>query len=147
MEIENVPTAPTSIIFISIFWILLGTVILAVTSTNLSAPYYSSLPIFGLIPFMIGIGFIMVGWGLLTFRKSAYYIALILSCIGAAILVLFNSASLGNQFFYSWYDIRIETILMSMFPLLFLLMFFCMIAFLLKNRKYYENTMKIDDKS
>ena len=138
METENTPSAPTSIVLISIFWILIGTFILAITSRYLSAIYsYNILP-FGLIPFMIGIGLIMVGWGLLTFRKWAYYIALIFSLLGTIFLLIFNTFFIGFRFLSDWYYIDIETILLTSVPIIFLLMFVFMFWYLIKNKNYFE---------
>ena len=129
---------PTCIVFISIFWILLGTFILAITSRYLSAIYSYDVLLFGLIPFMIGIGLIMVGWGLLTFRKLAYYIALIFSLLGTIFLLIFNTFFLGYRFLSDSYYISIETILWTSIPILFFLMFVIMTGYLIKNKNYYE---------
>lgn len=142
METENTSPAtrelPTCIVFISIFWILTGTFILAITSRYLSAIYSNYVLPFGLIPFMIGIGLIMVGWGLLTFRKTAYYIALIFSLLGTIILSIFNTFFLGYRFLSDWYYISIETILWTSIPILFFLMFVFMTGYLIKNKNYFE---------
>ncbi len=138
METENTPSAPTSIVLISIFWILIGTFIIAITSRYLSAIYsYNILP-FGLIPFMIGIGLIMVGWGLLTFRKWAYYIALIFSLLGTIFLLIINTFFIGYRVLSDWYYIDIETILWASVPIIFLLMFVFMFWCLIKNKNYFE---------
>ena len=109
METENTPPTPTSIVLISIFWILIGTFIVTITSRYLSAPSDSYLVLFGIIPFMIGIGLIMVGWGLLTLRKWAYYTSLIFSLIGTGILLIFNTVYLGSVILYDWDYLSIET--------------------------------------
>ncbi len=138
METENTSTAPTSIVLISIFWILIGTFILAITSRYLSTIYSYNILLFGLIPFMIAIGLIMVGWGLLTFRKWAYYIALIFSLLGTIFLLIFNTFFIGFRFLSDWYYIDIETILWTSVPIIFLLMFVFMFWYLIKNRNYFE---------
>ena len=138
METENTPTVPTSIVLISIFWILIGTFILAITSRYLSAIYSYNILLFGLIPFMIAIGLIMVGWGLLTFRKWAYYIALIFSLLGTIFLLIFNTFFIGYRFLSDWYYIDIETILRTSVPIIFLLVFVFMFWYLIKNRNYFE---------
>jgi hypothetical protein len=138
METENTPTAPTSIVLISIFWILIGTFILAITSRYLSAISSYNILLFGLIPFLIAIGLIMVGWGLLTFRKWAYYIALIFSLLGTIFLLIFNIFFIGFRFLSDWYYIDIETILWTSVPIIFLLMFVFMFWYLIKNKNYFE---------
>ena len=138
METQNTSPAPTSIVLISIFWILTGTFLLATTSRYLSASYSSNMLLFESIPFMIGICLIMVGWGLLTFRKSAYYIALIFSLLGTIILSIFNTFFLGYRFLSDSYYVSIETILWTSIPILFFLMFVFMTGYLIKNKNYFE---------
>ncbi|MBN1861697.1 MAG: hypothetical protein JW840_09585 [Candidatus Thermoplasmatota archaeon] len=140
METQNVPILPTSIIFIALFWTLVGAFVLGMTSGYFTVPDRSYHSLFGLIPFILGIGLIIVGWGLLVLRKWAYFSTLILSCISAVVLVIFNATSLSYQLESLWYYASIETLLLSFIPLLFLLMFFCMIGYLIKYKMYYDKT-------
>jgi len=138
METENTPPTPTSIVLISIFWILLGTFIVTITSRYFSTPSDSYLVLFGAIPFMIGIGLIMVGWGLLTLRKWAYYTSLIFSLIGTGILLIFNTLYLGSLIMYDWEYLSIETIYGVFIPISFFLTFIFMVKYLIKNKVYFE---------
>jgi len=79
MEMENAPTAPVGIVLIATFWIFVGTWLLSITSGSISNSSYYNL--FALIPFFISICLIILGWGLLTLQKWAFYIALILSLL------------------------------------------------------------------
>jgi len=141
METENpnlaTHDAPTSIVLIAIFWILVGTFILSTTSRYLSAAYTSYI-LLGFLPFMIGIGFIMIGWGLLTFRKFAFYAALIFSLLGTIFLLILTIFFLGYRFLSDWYYMSFEMILWATIPILFFLMFVAMTGYLIKNRMYYE---------
>lgn len=87
MEQENIPTAPIGIIFIATFWIFVGTWLLTTTSQYLSYSYYYN-P-FGIIPLMIGIGIIVVGWGLLILKRWAYLITLVFSVLGLISLFVY----------------------------------------------------------
>ena len=138
METENTPPTPTSLVLISVFWILIGTFLVTITSGYLSTSYHSYPSLFGITPFMIGIGFIMVGWGLLTLRKWAYYTSLIFSFIGIGILLIFNAFYLGSRILYDWNYLSIETIFQTLLPLSFFLGFVFMIAYLIKNKGYFE---------
>jgi hypothetical protein len=138
METENTPPTPTSLVLISIFWILIGTFIVTITSRYLSAPSDSYLVLLGIIPFMIGIGLIMVGWGLLTLRKWAYYTSLIFSLIGTGILLIFNTVYLGSVILYDWDYLNIETIYRAFIPMSFFLGFIFMVGYLIKNKDYFE---------
>lgn len=138
METENTPPTPTSLVLISIFWILIGTFIVTITSRYLSAPSDSHLVLLGIIPFMIGIGLIMVGWGLLTVRKWAYFTSLIFSLIGTGILLIFNTVYLGSLIMYDWDYLSIETIYRAFIPMSFFLGFIFMVGYLIKNKDYFE---------
>jgi hypothetical protein len=138
METQNTSPAPTSIVLISIFWILIGTIILTITSRYLSASYSSYVVLFGIIPFMIGICLIMVGWGLLTYRKWAYYIALIFSLVGTVIFLIFNTLFLSFRLLADWNYLSIDTILLAIIPISFFLAFVFMTGYLIKNKKYFE---------
>jgi hypothetical protein len=138
METENTPPTPTSIVLISIVWILLGTFIVTITARFFSAPSDSYLVLFGVIPFMIGIGLIMVGWGLLTLRKWAYYTSLIFSLIGTGILLIFNTLYLGSLIMYDWEYLNIETIYGAFIPISFFLTFIFMVRYLIKNKVCFE---------
>jgi len=138
METQNTSPAPTSIVLISIFWILIGTFILTITSKYLSVPYAYYTLLFGIIPFMIGIGLIMVGWGLLTYRKWAYYIALIFSLVGTVFLLIFNTLFLSFRLLSDWNYLNLETILWTSIPILFFLMFVFMTGYLIKNKNYFK---------
>lgn len=136
METETNPIAPTSIVFISIFWILVGTFILTITSGFLSSSLYYS-P-FWVIPLMISFSFITVGWGLLVCKKWAFFITLILSLLSVVFLLplLYNMIAL---LFYAGLD-RVYDItdLWVTSPLLFFFLFVIMIGFLIKNRSFFE---------
>jgi hypothetical protein len=132
METEPDPIAPTSIVFISIFWILIGTFILSIYSRYLSSSDYYN--VLGIIPFLIGIGLIIIGWGLLTCRKWAFYSALILSLIGLLILT-FSLASMISVWFSYGFDT--EMYLQESLPLLFFLGFAAMVGVLIKNNPYF----------
>ncbi len=142
MEAENTTPstqeAPTSIVLISIFWILFGTFILTMTSGYLSATHHYYILLLGLLPFMIGIGFIIIGWGLLTFKKYAFYAALVFSLLGTIILLIFDSLFLSYRLLSNWYYMSFEMILGEMIPTLFFLMFVAMTGYLIKNQMYYK---------
>ncbi|KYK22305.1 hypothetical protein AYK25_02580 [Thermoplasmatales archaeon SM1-50] len=135
METDN-PIAPTSIVFISIFWILLGTFVLILTSGFLSSSFYFS-PV-GIIPLMISFSFITVGWGLLVCKKWAFYIALIFSLFG--VVFLFSSLySMIISLFYVGFDGLYDvTDLLLTLPLLIFFLFVVMIGFLISNRSFFE---------
>jgi hypothetical protein len=87
---------------------------------------------------MIGIGLIMVGWGLLTLRKWAYYTSLIFSLIGTGILLIFNTLYLGSLIMYDREYLNIETIYGAFIPISFFLMFIFMVRYLIKNKVCFE---------
>ena len=136
MEIEQPPIAPTSIVIIAIVWILIGTISISLSSGILSASHYYSL--LGIIPLLIGIGFIMVGWGLLVCRKWAFYSALIFSLFGLLILTFLLVSMVSLWVSYGMHGFGIETFLSQAFPLLFFLGFAAMFGFLIKNKGYFE---------
>ncbi len=138
MQTENTPPIPTSIVLISIFWILIGTCIVAIYSRYLSTPYNDYLVLLGIMPFMVGIGLIMVGWGLLTCRKWALYTALLFSLFGLLISIIPLSGMVVMFFSAGRYSFRFETVLWSSSPLLIFLLFAFMFGFLIKNKKYFE---------
>jgi hypothetical protein len=125
MEQEDILTVPLGIVFIATFWILLGTWVLTITSQYFSSSY-SSNP-FGIIPLMIGIGIILVGWGLLTLKRWAYLISLFFSVLGLLPLLIFIPTFLYSllQGYYYYYGIS------SLFQFIFLL-FIPMIVYLVK---------------
>jgi hypothetical protein len=133
METKPDPIAPTSIVLISIFWILIGTFILSIYSRYLSSSDYYS--VLGIIPFLIGIGLITIGWGLLTCRKWAFYSALILSFFG---LLIFTFPLTSMVFAWFSYDFNIEMYLQESLPLLFFLGFVTMVIFLIRNKHFFD---------
>jgi ABC-type Na+ efflux pump permease subunit len=136
METEQSLIAPTSIVLIAIAWILIGTFIISISSAILSASYYYSQ--LGIIPLLIGVGFIMVGWGLLACRKWAFYSALIFSLFGLLISTFSLMSMVSQLISYGMHGFGIETYLSQAFPLLFFLGFAAMFGFLIKNKSYFE---------
>jgi hypothetical protein len=136
METENAPIAPTGIVLISIFWILIGTFILSITSGYLFNSHYYSL--LGIIPLMISVGAIMLGWGLLTFKKWAYYIALIFSLLGLLPLLFSLPGMVYMLFSLGRYGYGYYTNLWAALPILFFVSFILMFWYLIKNIRYFE---------
>jgi hypothetical protein len=130
MEQENIPTAPIGIIFIATFWIFIGTWLLTTTSQYLSYAYYYN-P-FGIIPLMISIGIIVVGWGLLILKRWAYLITLFFSVLGLISLFVYIPSLIYSLMrgYYYYYGIS------SLFPFISLL-FIPMIYYLLKRGNVY----------
>jgi hypothetical protein len=126
METENTQSTPVGIILIATFWIFLGILLLSMTSGSLSGSYYS---LFSVIPLFIGIGLILVGWGLLTLKKWAYYTTFILSVLGLLSLVS-AVPSLIYIIIGHYYGIA------SFFPLISFL-FIPMVWYLFKNRDFF----------
>jgi hypothetical protein len=141
MDTEPAPVVPTSIIFLSIFWIILGTFIVSIFSRYLSA--YDSYSWFGLIPFMIGIGLITMGWGLLTLQTWAYYSAVILSFLALIGSTISLAGMVVNWFMYLWYGADLGIILQEAFPVFFFLGFIAMIYYLFKNKYSFKKTSMI----
>ena len=139
METEKTPTTPTGIILISLFWVLVGTWLLALNSQYLTTVHGSYVSLLAIIPLTAGMGLIVVGWGLLVFRKWAYYTALILSVICVGFLLLFNIIYLGYWLFSDWYDVPIDTIFILIIPFALLWLFIFIFVYLIKHKKYYEN--------
>jgi hypothetical protein len=136
MEQDPALVAPTSIVFISLFWIVLGTFILSIFSGYLSASSYYSL--LGVIPLMIGIFLIMMGWGLLTCGKWAFYSALVLSLIGFLISTIPLTSTVFMWFSYSYEPFDIGLVLQESYPLLFFMGFAAMVGLLFKNKRYFD---------
>jgi hypothetical protein len=88
MDTQEQPSAPTGIVMIASFWVVMGTLLLTITSMYLSDGSTSNL--IGLMPFMIGIGIILLGWGLLMLKELAYIISLIFSIIGSVYSVFYS---------------------------------------------------------
>lgn len=132
MEMENAPTAPVGIVLIATFWIFVGTWLLSITSGSISnSSYYNLL---ALIPFFIGIGLLLVGWGLLTLQKWAFYIALILSLLVLLPLVFIAIGEVSwflSMFSYR-YGLDFYTSIRAIFEILFLILFVLMGWYLLK---------------
>jgi hypothetical protein len=86
MQSDNVPTTPVGFLLIGTFWIFIGAFYLSATSAYYSAAsYYNP---FSSISLFIGIGFILLGWGLIILKKWAYITALILSILGLLPLLI-----------------------------------------------------------
>jgi hypothetical protein len=130
MEQENIPTAPVGVVFIATFWIFVGTWFLSLTSQYLSGSYYYN-P-FGIIPLMISIGIILVGWGLLTLKRWAYLISLVFSVLGLFSVFLSVPGLIYSliEGYYNYYGIS------SLFPFISLL-FIPMTFYLLKKGSVY----------
>jgi len=132
MEMENAPTAPVGIVLIATFWIFVGTWLLSITSGSISNSSYNNL--LALIPFFIGIGLLLVGWGLLTLQKWAFYIALILSLLVLLPLVFIAIGEVSwflSMFSYR-YGLDFYTSIRAIFEILFLILFVLMGWYLLK---------------
>lgn len=102
MQTQSSSSTPTGIILIATFWIFFGTWFFITTTGMLSSSsYYSP---FSIIPLLIGIGIIMVGWGLLTLKRWAYTFALIFSILGLisalSLISFFISLLSGYYHFY-----------------------------------------------
>lgn len=136
MDTEDSPVAPTSIVFISIFWILVGALILSIASRFLSYTHNNNL--FGTFFLLLGIFFIMVGWGLLTSKNWAFFIVLISSILGLLPTILSLSSMIFSLLFGGWNVFDYRTLLWSITPLLFFLVFALMIGYLIKNKTYFE---------
>ncbi len=98
MASENTQDAPFGILLISTFWIFVGIWFLSMLSSNRYYTAFSSISIF------FGIFFILLGWGLLTLKKWAYYISMILSLLALIPLLFavpFLIYSLFSGYFYS----------------------------------------------
>ncbi len=139
METEKTPTTPTGIILISLFWVLVGTWLLALNSQYLTTAHGSYVSLLAMIPLTAGMGLIVVGWGLLVFRKWAYYTVLILSSICVGLLLPFNIIYLGYRLFSDWYYVPIDTIFILIIPFALLWLFIFIFVYLIKHKKYYEN--------
>jgi hypothetical protein len=139
METEKTSTTPTGIILISLFWVLVGTWLLALNSQYLTTVHGSYVSLLAMIPLAAGMGLIVVGWGLLVFRKWAYYTALILSVICVGFLLLFNIIYLGYRLFSDWHYVPIDTIFILIIPFALLWLFIFIFLYLIKCKKYYEN--------
>ena len=104
METEKVSSAPTGIILIATFWIFMGAWLLSVTSGYLSGSSYYN--IIGIIPLMVSIGVILVGWGLLTLKRWAYILTLIFSILGLiSLLSLISFIVSLTSGYYSFYGV------------------------------------------
>lgn len=136
MNPEDIPVVPTSIVFISIFWILVGALILSIASRSLA--YTHSNNPFGTALLLIGIFFIMVGWGLLTCKKWAFYTALIFSILGLLPTILSLSYMVFSLLAWGWYAFDFGTFVRAITPLLSFLMFALMFSYLIKNKTYFE---------
>lgn len=138
MDTEPAPATPTSILFISLFWILLGTFIISLYSRYLTAINPSSW--FGLIPLMIGMGLITIGWGLLTLQTWAYYSAVILSILGLIGSTLSFTVMVLNWFLYLRYGIDIGIVLLESMPAIFFFGFIAMIFYLFKHKSFFTKS-------
>jgi hypothetical protein len=136
MDTEDSLVAPISIVFISIFWILVGALILSITSGYLSHTHHTN-P-FGTFLLLLGIFFIVIGWGLLTSKTWAFYIALIFSILGLLPTILSLSSMILSLFFGGWNVFDPRTLFWSMTPLLFFFMFALMVGYLIRNKTYFE---------
>jgi hypothetical protein len=126
METENTQSTPLGFILIATFWIFLGVLLLSMTSGSLSGSSYS---LFLVIPLFMSIGLILLGWGLLTLKKWAYYITLVLSILGLFSL-FFAVPSVIYIIIGHYYGIA------SFFPLIYFL-FIPMVWYLFKNRGFF----------
>jgi hypothetical protein len=136
METESTTSEPLGIVLIATFWIVIGALILSQTSQFLSGSSYYS--IFGLILFFIGIGLIVVGWGLLTHRRWAFFTALILSLLGL-IPLLFFVISLVSMISYGYrYGLDFITSISTLFELVIFILFIVMSWYLFKKIKLSE---------
>jgi hypothetical protein len=136
METESTTSEPLGIVLIATFWIVIGALILSQTSQFLSGSSFDS--IFGLILFFIGIGLIVVGWGLLTRRRWAFFTALILSLLGL-IPLLFFVISLVSMISYGYrYGLDFITSISTLFELVIFILFIVMSWYLFKKIKLFE---------
>jgi hypothetical protein len=117
MDTENDPSTPVGFILIATFWILLGAFILSFTSGYLSSSHYYS-P-FGIIPLMMGIGAILLGWGILTLQRWAYLTCLIVSLLGL-LMLLITVPSLISSLFGGYYLDNTTTAFLQLIPFLFI---------------------------
>jgi len=136
MDMEDSPVAPTSIVLISIFWILVGALILSIASRSLSYTHNNTL--FGTFFLLLDIFFIVIGWGLLTSKTWAFYIVLIISILGLLPTILSLSSMMFSLFFGGWNVFDYRTLLWSATPLLFFFVFALMVGYLIKNKTYFE---------
>ena len=136
MDTEDSPVAPTSIVFISIFWILVGALILSIASRFLSYTHNNNY--FGTFFLLLGIFFIMVGWGLLTCKIWAFFIVLIFSILGLLPTILSLSSMIFSLLFGGLNVFDYRTFLWSITPLLFFFVFALMFGYLIKNKTFFE---------
>ncbi len=132
MEMENAPTVPVGIVLIATFWIFVGTWLLSITSGLISNSSYYNL--FALIPFFISIGLILLGWGLLTLKKWAFSIALILSLLVLLplVFILIGEVSWLLSINSYRYDLDFYTSIRTIFEILFFILFVLMSWYLFK---------------
>ncbi|MBE3135804.1 MAG: hypothetical protein IMZ43_00160 [Thermoplasmata archaeon] len=132
MEMENAPSTPVGIVLIATFWIFVGTWLLSITSGLISNSSYYNL--FALIPFFISIGLILLGWGLLTLQKWAFYIALILSLLGLLPLVFIFIGEVSWLLSMNSYRYGLDfyTSIRAIFEISFFILFVLMSCYLFK---------------